>query len=111
MRLPGARICGSTRRMIAPVFDAGANKSGKKRVRREWLGLKFRVELAPDKPGMIGHFDDFDVHTVRRATRDAEARARQNLGILGVEFVAVPMPLGDFTRAISLCRKRTRLEL
>src|SRR5579863_2568820 len=100
-RLPGA---------LAAARQTGANERGEKRVRRERLRFELRMELAADEPGMVGNFDDLDVNAVGRAPRDAEARARQRLIVFAVEFVAVPVPLGNLERAVSLRRKRPRLE-
>ena len=87
------------------IFQAGANERGEKRMRRERLRFEFRMELAADEPGMIGHFDDFDVHAVGRAAGDAESGARQRLLVLAIEFVAMAVALGNFERAVGLVRR------
>src|SRR5215831_17421791 len=88
--------------MIVTVFDTGANESSKQRMRRERLRFEFWMELAADKPRMIGHFNDLNVHAVRSASADAESSPCQNLGVFGVEFVAVAMALRDFGCAVSV---------
>ena len=58
------------------IVEAGADEGGKERMRRERLGLEFWMELAAEEPGVIGHFDDLDVHAVGSAAGDAETGAR-----------------------------------
>ena len=54
---------------LLPVSYAGANEGGEERMRRERLGFEFGMELAAEEPGMIGHFDNFDVDCRRACGR------------------------------------------
>jgi len=103
-------LIGNHAKSRAAILEAGANEGGKKRVRGERLRLEFRMKLATNEPGMIGHFDNLDIHAVGRPARDSETGARKRLLILAIKFVAMAMALGDFERAVSLMRKRPGLE-
>ena len=104
-----ARFRGDAVAAVA-IFHAGADERGEKRMRRKRLRFEFRMELAAQKPRMIGSFHDFDVHAVRRAPRDAKSGARERLLILAIEFVAMAMTFGNFELAVGLVRERARLE-
>ena len=84
----------------AAIFEAGTDEGSEEGVRGERLGFEFGVKLAADEPGVIGHFNDFDVDAVGRATGDAEAGARQSGFVFTIEFVAVAVALGDFEGAV-----------
>lgn len=84
--------CGYALALVA-ILDASANERGEQRVRCERLGFKLRMELAAEEPGMVGSLDDLHVHTIGRASGDAEAGARQRIFILAIEFVAMAMAL------------------
>ena len=71
-------------------------------MRRQRLRFEFGMELAADKPGMVGHFNNFHVSAVGRASGDAKARRDQALLVFAIKFVAMPVALGD----IASCRKR-----
>src|SRR5215475_11444613 len=54
------------------LFQRGAHERGEERMRLERLGFEFRMELAAQKPRVLGRFDDLDVVFVRSAASDAE---------------------------------------
>ena len=64
-------ICGAV--FVALMVERGADEGGEKRMRFEGLGFEFGVELAAEKPGVIGGFDNFDIIFVGRAAGDAQA--------------------------------------
>src|SRR5579875_214603 len=97
MRAGGrSRDAGST-----AMLDRGTNERSEKRVRRQWLGFKFRVKLAAQEPGVAGHFDDFDVNPVGRFSGDFESSRNERFLIIAIELVAVAMTLRNFLRTIS----------
>src|SRR5690348_3823001 len=85
-----------------PVPYARANECGEKRVWRERLGLEFGMELAADEPRMIRNLDNFHVDAIGRASSDAEPGVGQSFLVIAIEFVAMAMALGNFSRAVSL---------
>src|SRR5580704_4109961 len=103
-------LVGSYAKSRPAILKAGAHERGKKRMRSERLRFEFRMKLAANEPGVIGHFDNLDIHVIGRPARDPEAGARERLLILAIKFVAMAMALGDFERAVSLMRKRPGLE-
>src|SRR3954447_16236498 len=54
-----ARCCRAVNSLAVP--HRRAHKARKKRMRREGLRFELRVELAAEEPGMVRHFDNFDV--------------------------------------------------
>src|SRR5438309_3776543 len=77
------------------VLPGCADERRKKRMGGQRLGLELRMELATQKPGVVGRFDDLDVDAVRSAAGDAQARRHERLFILAVKFVAVAVALAD----------------
>src|ERR1700761_6396392 len=60
------------------------------------------MELAAEVPRMFRQFTNFDVHAVRRLTREAET-VRGEFGLeFAIEFVAMAMALTDLGRPIGL---------
>src|SRR6266571_7712474 len=82
------------------MLDGGADKRGEERMRLEWLGLEFRMELAAEEPGMLRRLDDLHVVFVRRASRDAQSGWGKNFFVFSVELVAVPVALADLELAV-----------
>src|SRR5580698_4221830 len=87
------------------MFVRRGDKGGEQRVRFQWLRLEFGMELAAEKPGMIGYFANLDVHRIRRLPGNAESAGRQNLLVLAIEFVTVAMALADLGLAVGLARE------
>ena len=56
-------------------------------------GFELRMELAPQKPGVIGDFDDLYQLPVGRGAGDAQARLGQAIPVLVVKFIAVAVAL------------------
>src|SRR5579862_8505492 len=106
----GNALISSDSKSRSPIFKAGANERGKKRMRSKWLRFEFGMKLAANEPRMIGHFDNFDIHAIGRPAGDAESGARERLLVLAIKFVAMAMALGNLKRAVSLMRKRAGLE-
>jgi len=92
------------------ILKAGANERGKQRMRSKRLRFEFRMKLAANEPRMIRHFDNFDIHAIGCPAGNAESGARERLLVLAIKFVAMAVALGDFECAVSLMRKRARLE-
>ena len=53
------------------VLDGCTDECGEKWMRFERFRFEFRMELAAEKPRVLGRFDDFDVIFVGRAARDS----------------------------------------
>ena len=79
------------------MFEGGADECGEERMRFEGLGFEFGVELAAEKPWMLGRLDDLDVIFVGRAAGDEQAGVRESFLVVAVEFVAVAVALADFS--------------
>ena len=103
----GNPLLGSNAEALMAVFHARADECREKRMRRQRLGLEFRMELAADEPRMVRHLDDFDVLAIRRAAGDAETGVGQRLFVFAIEFVAVAVPLGNFGGAVSASREES----
>src|SRR5580658_2373682 len=82
--LLGANALSGLGATLAMLVRRG-NESGEQRVRLQRFGLKFRMKLAAQKPGMIGNFANFHVDRIRGLASDAQSTGRQNLLILAVE--------------------------
>src|SRR6266581_8098159 len=82
------------------MLDGGADKRGEERMRLEWLGLEFRMELAAEEPGMLRRLDDLHVVAVGRAAGDTESGIGERLFVFAIELVAVPVALVDFGCAV-----------
>jgi len=93
--------CYFVRTALKATLVSGSHKSSEQGMRLKWLRFELRVELAADEMRMIGQFDHLHVGTVRRRTRNAQARRVECLFIFTVELVAVAMALADFGLAIN----------
>src|ERR1700748_1312107 len=69
-RLAGLRGC--CRVLLRPVGVAGGDEGAEERMRLKRLGFELGVELAAEKEGMFGQFDDLDIGRVRRSAGDAQ---------------------------------------
>src|SRR6266481_8926019 len=76
----------------------------------ERLGFELGVELAAEKPGMVGCFDDLYVIFIRSASRDFQSRSHQGLFVIAIKFVAMTVALADFEFSVRFVRERTRLQ-
>src|SRR5215469_12274001 len=56
----------------ARLIERSAHEGGKQRMRLEGFGFELGVKLHADEPGVIGNFDDFRQHAVRRYARKAQ---------------------------------------
>src|SRR3989442_15467055 len=92
------------------VLPGCADERRKKRMGGQRLGLELRMELATQKPGVVGRFDDLDVDAVRRAAGDAQARRHERLFILAVKFVAVAEALASLWLTVRAMRHRAGFE-
>src|SRR5258708_3454172 len=70
----------------------GCNESPKQGVRLVRLAVEFRVELAGDKEGMLGQFNDLDQLAVGRKSAKDEIRFLEALFIGVVKFISMPVP-------------------
>src|SRR5262245_13338868 len=93
-----------------PPLVGSANKCSEQRMRRQRLGLEFRVELTTQKPRMLGRLNDFHVGAVRRAPGDTQTRRYERLLVITVEFVSVAVALANLKHAVGPVRGRARFE-
>src|ERR1700746_1859297 len=92
------------------MLPGSSDKCGKQRMRRKRLRFELGMKLAAEEPGMVGRLDDLDVGAIGCAPGDAKSRVHEPLLVIAIEFVAVPVPLAYFKRAVSAMRERTRLD-
>ena len=65
------------------------DKFTEKRMRVHGAGFEFRVELAAQKPGMVGQFHYLHKVSVRRGAAENHAFFRQSFLKFIIEFIAV----------------------
>src|SRR6266851_2460610 len=94
----------------ARLVECGAHKGGKERVRLERFRFELGMELHADKPRMIGEFDNFRQHSVRRHARKRQPRRLPTWPIADVDFIAMAMPLADSGSAVDLRNPAVRRE-
>src|ERR1700722_7124568 len=99
--LLGSRVLSGLRAALAE-FVRRRDKGGEQWMRLEGFGFELGMELAAEKPGMIGDLANLDVPRIRRLPGDAESAGRQNLLVLAIEFVTVTMALADLGLTIGL---------
>src|SRR6267143_3142093 len=94
-----------------PVLAGRTNEGCEERVRHQRLRLELRVELATQEPRMIRNFNDLDEVLVRRNTRNDQAVLGQNLLEPPIEFVAMPVALGNHRSVVDAVGERSLLEI
>src|ERR1017187_1209919 len=83
-----------------PVLIGRADKRFEQRMRLHGLGLELGMELASQKPRMVGNLANLHVRAVRRLSRNPQPGRFQTLFVFAVELIAMPVALLDLTRAI-----------
>src|ERR1039457_4961079 len=63
------------------------------------------MELASQKPGMVWNLADLHVNSVGRLSGETQAAFGQNLLVLAIELIAMPVPFADFRNSIRLSRQ------
>src|SRR5690242_13675944 len=106
----GRSGCRDRAHALFAIFQGGTDERGEKRMGLERLRLEFGMELAAEKPGVLGGFDDFDVILVGGAAGDFEAGAEKSFLVFAIEFVAVAVAFADFELAVSLVSKGAGFE-
>src|SRR5437867_1290815 len=71
-------------------------------MRLEGLRFELGMKLAAQIPGVIRDLADLDVGAIRRLARYAQPGRNQDVFILAIELVAMPMPLADLGCSIGL---------
>src|SRR5690348_123177 len=104
MRIRGARTS------VPFALGGSADERSEERMRRERLGLEFRMELATEKPRMIRRLDNFHINAIGRLAADFEARSSERLFIIAIKFVAMAVTFRNFRRSVGARRKRTLLQ-
>ena len=72
-----------------------AHESGKQRMCPGGLRFELGMVLYADEPGMVEYFHDFHKRAVGTGARHLHAMGGKLLPVLVIEFIAVPMPLGN----------------
>src|SRR5229473_3821855 len=98
------------RETLLLVFASRGYEAGEQRMRDQRFGFEFGMKLAAEKPGVIRQFDDLYEIAVRRIAADFHSVGGERLLVFPVELVAVPVPLGNFLRAVHAGRQRVRLQ-
>ncbi len=76
-----------------------------------WRGGELRVELAGDKPGMIGDFNDLNQSTIHRTTGDFHAGRDNVIQVAVVELIAMTMALRDHILSVELAGQAAGLQV
>src|SRR5579863_6968808 len=105
----GARACAGLE-PARPVLVRGSDEGREQRMRFERLGFELWMELAAQKPGMVRNLADFHVNGVGSLAGDPQPSARQNLFVLPVELVTMPMTFADLRRSVSAFGEASRCE-
>src|SRR5216110_49540 len=82
-----------------------ARRAHEPREQRVWsrgTGLELGVELATDEPRVVGQLDHLHERAVGRETGAAHAVFGEHVAVGVRHFVAMPVPLADFERAVGL---------
>src|SRR5579864_6534789 len=95
----------------ATIFVGSFNELAEERMRLQWLGLEFWVELAAEEERVSGNLDDLDVGSVGRGPGQSQSSPGEQCLILSVEFVTMPMAFADLGFAVGARRHGTRLKL
>lgn len=86
---------------MALMGDGGGNELAEERIRFQWTGGKFGVELAGDEKRMRGQFDDLGQLLLRVDAAEDKARRLVLRFEPVVEFVAMAMALLDVALTIA----------
>src|SRR5262249_57113215 len=86
----------------ARLVERSAHKRSEQRVRLKRFRLQFGMELHADEPGMVGEFDNFRQHAVRRHARKSQPDRFQALLVPDIYFVAMAMALADLRTSVDL---------
>src|SRR6516162_5973176 len=83
--------------------------------REQWMGLQslrleLGMELASEKERMLGNLDNFNVGSIGRSARNAQASRRQRAFILAIKLIAMAMALADLGLSVGPVSERTALE-
>src|SRR5437868_3099238 len=88
------QLCGTELHLVdAALQESRAHEIAEERVRAVGSRAKLRVELARDKPGVVGQLDDLDEPSIGRHAAEHHARFAHHLAVLVVELEAVAMAL------------------
>src|ERR1700686_411252 len=94
----------------SPALECRVDECDKQRMAAAWIGSEFGMELAAEEPGMAGELDHLAQisggGTLGPGTDRQPGRleARQ---VMIVDFVAVPVALGDRRRAVDSVREQS----
>src|SRR5579864_1602670 len=85
-RLALSRSDRSRARSLFLMFQRCTDERSKQRMRLQRLGFEFRMELASQKPRMLGRLDNLHIIFVRRASGNFQSRSDQRFLEVAVEF-------------------------
>ena len=86
---------------LAALPDRGFNETPEQGMTGAGCGGEFRVELATEKPRVIGQLDHFHQPFIQRMAGQRQTGGLQRLPVTVVEFVTVAVALGDHLFAVS----------
>ena len=82
--------------LLLAMLHGRADEGPEERMWLQRLRLEFRMELAPEIPGMVRDLADFDVHSIRRLASEFQATDREDVFVFTIELVAVAVTFADF---------------
>jgi hypothetical protein len=85
-----------------PILQGRLDKAFKERMTIHWARFEFRMELAAQEPGMIFDLDNLDEPAVGRDPAQHHALGGKAFAIVVVEFITMPVALGNLFAAIDL---------
>src|SRR5215467_14539319 len=80
-------------------------------MRLEWPRFELRMKLYTDKPRMIVVFDNLRENAIRRHAAKPHAVLFETGLVVGIDLIAVSVPLGNFYRSVDFRRTASRLQL
>src|ERR1051325_11264234 len=99
--MANAQVC-FMRWLALPMPQCSFDKTPEQGMGTGGLGLKFRMELAGEKEGMLTLFDRLDQLAVGRSSADQESLPLHPLAVDVVELVTVPVAFADQFLSIEL---------
>ena len=92
------------------VEPRGHYEPGKQRVAVTRVGSEFRVKLAGNEPGMARYLDHLD-QIVHRYSGKTDAGLLEDVAVVVVDFITVPVALVDLLFPVNRCSKRASDEI
>src|SRR6266851_4231255 len=94
----------------SPALESRIDESDKQRMAAAWIRSEFGMELAAEEPGMAGELDHLAQISGSCAlgpSADRQSGRLETRQVVIVDFVAMPVALGDRGRAVDPVRERS----